>query len=72
MMVAATAIVLALSFRHRDVISPLVVVWAVVGIIVKFPEEVVMRSVGGLMLLTLLAGVGRVIWLARSLTAPPA
>lgn len=65
MMVAATAIVLALSIRYGDAIPLMVVGWALVGIIVKFPAEAAMRSVGSLMVGVLLAGVGRVIWRGR-------
>lgn len=65
MMVASSAIVLALCFRYRDAIPPLVVVWALVGIIVRFPQEATMRAVGSLLVLALLAGVVRVIWQGR-------
>lgn len=65
MMVAASAIVLALSVRFRDPIPPLVVVWALVGIIVKFPEETAMRTVGSVMVLVLLAGAARALWQGR-------
>lgn len=61
MMVAASAIVLATALRFGDPIPPLVVVWALVGIMVKVPDERAMRLVGGMMVLGLLAGVGWIV-----------
>ncbi len=57
MMVVATAIILGLAFRFRDVVPPLVLGWALVGILVKFPAEPLMRAVGVTMLVALAASV---------------
>ncbi|MFN0063914.1 MAG: hypothetical protein ACKVPX_15515 [Myxococcaceae bacterium] len=61
MMVAASAIVLMLSRRFHDAIPALVVVWALVGIIVKFPQERVMLWVGTLLVLALMAEAARAL-----------
>lgn len=71
MMGVATAIVVALAVRFRDSVAPLVVVWALVGIMAKFPEELAMRTVGGVMVVVLVGTAGWVLWrLGRDRGAP--
>jgi hypothetical protein len=53
MMAVASGIIVALALKFWDAIPPLVLIWALVGIVVKFPAELLMRGVG----LTLSAGL---------------
>jgi len=62
MMFAATGIILTLALRFNDAIPPLVVVWALVGILVKFPDQAAMRLTGGTMTFLLVAGVAWILW----------
>lgn len=62
MMAVATAILVTLAIRFRDVTPPLVLAWALVGILVKFPDQGLMRAVGVSMLAVLAATVGFLAW----------
>lgn len=62
MMAVATAITLGLAIRFRDAVAPAVVIWALVGIMVKFPEEPAMRGVGTAMVAVLVVAIGWVLW----------
>ncbi len=46
MMVVAALIIAALARRFADAIPPLVLGWALIGIVVKFPDQSLMRTVG--------------------------
>ena len=62
MMAVATAILVTLAIRFRDVTPPLVLIWALVGIMVKFPAQDLMRAVGISMVAVLAATVGFLAW----------
>jgi len=61
MMVVATGIILTLALRFNDAIPPLVAIWAFVGIMVRFPEQLTMRLTGGTMTFGLVAVVAWVL-----------
>jgi benzodiazapine receptor len=54
MMVVAALILGALAITSADAIPPLVLAWALVGIVVKFPEQMLMRGVGLVMVAVML------------------
>ncbi len=53
---------------RRALLAPmsLYLVWALVGIMVKFPEQTAMRLTGGAMTLALLAVSGWILWSRRT------
>ena len=54
MMVIAAAIIARLAMTSRDALPPLVLAWAIVGIVVKFPDQMVMRVVGATIVVAML------------------
>lgn len=61
MMVVATGLIVWLALTHHDAIPPLVLIWALAGILARFPSETRMVVVGAGVLVVLAATVA---WVA--------
>jgi hypothetical protein len=65
MMVVATGIITALAMKYSDAIPPLVLTWALVGIVVRFPGELSLRCVGIALAIGLVGLAARVVFRNR-------
>ena len=70
MMIVAAVIITALAMKYGDGIPPLVLGWALVGIVVKFPNQMLMRSVGVALVVAML-GVTFLLWRPRYSSPKP-